>query len=140
MLVAESSGLDRRLRRRDVFSEAWGKVLAGPDDELTRMEAPALAVRRDSVKVVRTQREGEAQYEAYDLSADPHESWNLTGRAETATITELRKVIDGYQAASRLARARLLGVDVGDLPDDEARAKWISPETQNKLRALGYVD
>ena len=110
---------------------------------------PALAARRDNLKMMRTATPDAVRYEAYDLSTDPEERNNLllpdgepreTASAAAAKIAELREALDNYPDDSKQARARLLGVSVEELPPDRPTERAVAPDTENKLRALGYLE
>lgn len=144
LITGDDAKLDAELRSRLLFSEAWGDVaVSGEQRQLTAVVAPGLAVRRDGVKLLRTTTPDAVLYEAYDLGADSAERKNLmigAGEPATAVTAELRSAIDRYLADAKQARARLLGVAVDDLPPDRPAGGTVAPDTENKLRALGYLE
>ncbi|TMA69173.1 MAG: hypothetical protein E6J69_06285 [Deltaproteobacteria bacterium] len=71
-------------------------------------------------------RPGAERIELYDLVADPAERWNLAAD---------RPVVVGF-ARQTAARLRLAPAPQEAAPDTTV----VDPETERRLRALGYVD
>ena len=71
-------------------------------------------------------RPGAERIELYDLVADPAERWNLAAD---------RPVVVGF-ARQTVARLRLAPAPQEAAPDTTV----VDPETERRLRALGYVD
>jgi arylsulfatase A-like enzyme len=71
--------------------------------------------------------EGVAEFELYDRAEDPFEQRNLADRSPDV-VERLHEELDGWRARTRAAR----------LPG--AAPGRISPDEEDRLRALGYGD
>jgi arylsulfatase A-like enzyme len=102
---------------RPIFME---RRFYDPDSQKAlRIKGEKLAVRRGAFKYLEAPEEG--TQELYDLSADPGELENLAAQ-EAARVRELRSLLDGFRRGTR-----------------PGAAQRVSPEDQERLRALGYV-
>jgi arylsulfatase A-like enzyme len=109
-----------------IFSASW--VL--PEG----MTAPALSVRQGDYKLIRYQKDDAEYFEFYDLAADPNETKDLYSSDDTRQLL-LRKRLARYVNESAERRRTLAGAE-----SDASPLFSPDPDTEETLRALGYID
>lgn len=109
-----------------VFSASW--VL--PKD----MTAPALSVRQGNYKLIRYQKDDAEHFEFYDLAADPDETNDIYSSDDPRQL-RLRKRLARYVNESAERRRTL-----SDAESDASPLYDPDPDTEETLRALGYVE
>jgi arylsulfatase A-like enzyme len=129
-----SSRPDRQ--HRVLYSESWGKFALTSERQMVEFLAPALSARIGGRKLSRYKEEPEDRYEAYDLDVDPAERTNLF-RNEAERFADLRKLVDDYHNYSARTRERL---EKNEPAESESGEVILSPEQEEKLRALGYIE
>jgi arylsulfatase A-like enzyme len=121
---------------RPLFSEAWAEVGHGVGYELVKFERPGYMVQVGTEKLMRIRRQGQPVYERYDLASDPAERRNLYVEGAPDPLG-LRAAVDGYEATCAQL-AEHLRQQAGGSKDSPAKVQ-LSPEQEEKLRALGYL-
>jgi arylsulfatase A-like enzyme len=134
---AESAFADRAL-----YAETRAKTAVAAERRVIPFEVPAFLVRRGTRKLLRyPDGAGGHRYELYDVAADPGEQRDLYPSAGDGA-SDLRALLDGYEAASAAHRARVDAAAGALAPGEAAPAESVplDPAQEEKLRALGYLE
>jgi arylsulfatase A-like enzyme len=123
---------------RPLYSETRTDTALAAERREVSFPAPAFMVRRGSRKLLRyPDGAGGYRYELYDVASDPDERHDLHA-AEGEAASELRALLDAYEAESRARRERIDAASGAAAAPPEAVS--LDPAQEEKLRALGYLE
>jgi arylsulfatase A-like enzyme len=127
------------LADRALFSETRTKLAMTAERRPVDFPVPAFMVRVGSRKLSRyPDGSGGFRYELYDVASDPGERRDLLPE-DPGAATDLRPLLDGYEAASAAHRARVDAATRGGAAPAAAGVP-LDPQQEQKLRALGYLE
>lgn len=122
------------------YTESWSPIAMDIKQNPVRFGAPAFNVRVGTRKLARYQNDGGGHiYEYFDLAMDPNEVAPSSDFSD-ADVQKLRLLVDAYPSQC-VERRKVLATRVPshDAPTGTPPAIMLTPEQEQKLRALGYL-
>jgi len=117
---------------RAIVYSAWIEKQLG----LRGAQAPSFAIEHEGYKLIRYSTSQGPRFELYDLTNDPYEKEDVAARFPAA-VSALDAMLDDELTAARAIADELSGDREAERPLAEPE---ISPEREEKLRALGYLE
>ena len=101
---------------------------------------PAFAIRDQKLKVIRYEEDGEAKRKCFDLENDPDEKADLCLAGPTEAVLQLLARFETYESEMNAVKLALAPPASAGESDNEPETVPVSPDQEEQLRALGYVE